>query len=567
MDYKSYLKSFLINKQYSRKNFRFIRKVLITILALIAAYSFIFYELMLLEERQYSAVSSVYWTLTVMTTLGFGDITFNSDLGRIFTMVVLLSGVVFFVMIMPFVFIHFFYVPWLEIQNKARIPRELPRSEKGHTLIIGYGPTAMSIADKLHSRHLHYCLMVDDADTALSLHEEGYRVLKGDLDMPKSYLAARADQARFIIALHDEYVNANIAATVREVAPDVPVVSTADNENAHNILLLAGCRKVYNFAQMLGQSMAHRVYNAAIKSHIIGRFEELCLAEAQVPPSGQTGLTICESAFRERLGLNVAGIWQGEHFVPVTADTVLQEKDVFILAGKAEDIEKYDRETAPVANPEPVLVVVLGGGRVGKAATEVLGERGMDYRIVDHQKDVKLTDEPGFVLGDAADPDILKQAGIETATAVLITTHNDNLNIYLTVFCRELRPDVQIICRAALERNVGSLYNAGASVVLSQSAFTNNTIINLLHPEYAVMLAEGVNVFHLKAPPKLVGKNLIQSGIRPNSGCNVAALYRDGKMIIPPDPETILRADDEIVLIGSEGEEEVFRRRYTNQSV
>ena len=47
------------------------------------------------EGRADSWPTSVYWTLTTMTTLGFGDITFESDAGRIFSIVVLLSGSVF----------------------------------------------------------------------------------------------------------------------------------------------------------------------------------------------------------------------------------------------------------------------------------------------------------------------------------------------------------------------------------------------------------------------------------------------------------------------------------------
>jgi hypothetical protein len=49
-----------------------------------------------------------------MTTLGFGDISFTSDIGRIFSVVVLLSGVVLLLVMLPFLFIRLFYAPWLE---------------------------------------------------------------------------------------------------------------------------------------------------------------------------------------------------------------------------------------------------------------------------------------------------------------------------------------------------------------------------------------------------------------------------------------------------------------------
>ena len=49
---------------------------------------------------------------------------------------------------------------------------------------------------------------------------------------------------------------------------------------------------------------------------------------------------------------------------------------------------------------------------------------------------------------------LLDRAGINKAPAVVITSHNDESNIYLTIYCRKLRPDIQIITRAFLHRSV-----------------------------------------------------------------------------------------------------------------
>ncbi|WP_204267058.1 ion channel, partial [Klebsiella aerogenes] len=44
---------------------------------------------------------------------GFGDITFESDAGRIFSVVVLLSGSTFLLVMLPFVSIKFVFIPWM----------------------------------------------------------------------------------------------------------------------------------------------------------------------------------------------------------------------------------------------------------------------------------------------------------------------------------------------------------------------------------------------------------------------------------------------------------------------
>ena len=66
----------------------------------VAAYSVLFHVFMAREGHTYSWVTGLYWTITVMTTLGLGDVTFTSDVGRVFTLVVILSGVVFLLVLL-----------------------------------------------------------------------------------------------------------------------------------------------------------------------------------------------------------------------------------------------------------------------------------------------------------------------------------------------------------------------------------------------------------------------------------------------------------------------------------
>ena len=97
-----------------KKNLRSLSKFLVVIAAAITIYSILFHFIMEYEGRQFSWITGFYWTLTVMSTLGFGDITFVSDIGRAFSIIVLLSGIVFLLIMLPFTFIRFFYAPWLE---------------------------------------------------------------------------------------------------------------------------------------------------------------------------------------------------------------------------------------------------------------------------------------------------------------------------------------------------------------------------------------------------------------------------------------------------------------------
>ncbi|MGB8718089.1 MAG: NAD-binding protein [Desulfobacterales bacterium] len=167
-----------------------------------------------------------------------------------------------------------------------------------------------------------------------------------------------------------------------------------------------------------------------------------------------------------------------------------------------------------------------------------------------------------FIQGNAGDLETLVKAGINETPSIIITTHDDDLNIYLTIYCRRLRPDVQIISRASLDRNVNTLHRAGANLVMSYSSMCTTTIMNLLKPEKILMLSEGLNVFRNVLGGDLQNKPLLELKIRERTGCSVIAVKRGDRVVINPDPQIVLEKNDELILIGSEEAEKRFNENY-----
>ena len=103
----------MIQSRHGRRNLRVLTRFFLVLVVMISVYSIAFHILMLREGQEHTWITAFYWTLTVMSTLGFGDITFHTDIGRVFSIVVLLSGTTFLLVLLPFTFIEFFYQPWM----------------------------------------------------------------------------------------------------------------------------------------------------------------------------------------------------------------------------------------------------------------------------------------------------------------------------------------------------------------------------------------------------------------------------------------------------------------------
>ncbi len=536
-------------------------KFILVLIFLISFYSVAFHYLMAYEGQKHSFVTGFYWTIVTMSTLGYGDIIFTTDLGKVFSLVVLLSGVVFLLVMLPFTFIQFFYAPWMEAQSKARAPRELSSQASGHVLLSNMDSLTASLIEKLKQYEYAYTIIVPDQQRALELYDLGYKIVLGDLDDVETYRKTRADKAALAFFNNDDHTNTNGVFTLRQFSKDTQIVSSADAYESVDILELAGSNQVYQFTRMLGRALARRVLGVSMHANVIGRFSDLLIAEAPAMRTPLEGKTLIESNLRENIGVNVVGIWERGRFIAALPDTMITSDTVLVMAGSEKQLEKYD-EIYGIYNLSFSPVMILGGGRVGLAAAEALDENEIEYRLVEKKASI-VGDKEKYVLGNAANLHVLKKAGIDKSPSVIITTNKDELNIYLTIYCRKLRPDIQIITRATSERNISKLHQAGADLVMSYASMGANTIINHLKGENVLMVAEGLDIFKEKMPGSLVGRTLAESGIRDKTGCSVIAIDTQGKTNINPVPETVLNEEDELILIGTTEAEAKFLSSFT----
>lgn len=549
-----------LSRSERRRNTKLVVSLCAILVLLVGVFSTIFHMLMAREDREYSWATGIYWTLTVMSTLGFGDVTFESDAGRIFSVIVLVSGALFILVLLPFVFIQFVFMPWVAWRDANRAPREVGTDRSDHLVLVGDGPIVEAIVQRANHAGVDYVIVGSATPDLLGRHDEGYRVMIGEPDDPLTYRRAGVDRAALVVAAHADTTNTNIVFTVREVCESVPIAATAESPDSVDILRLAGSDEVIQLSAALGRAMAERVIGHDGAHHVIGRLGELQIAEATARHEDLVDRRLRDTTVRRVVNVSIVGIWDRGVYLPAHPDLLIPDGAVLILAGSAEQLKAWDDAYATPVD-EASTVVVIGGGRVGRAAAQRLRAGGHAHRIIEKLAG-RVADGDHWVHGDAADLEVLQKAGVLDASAVLVTTHDDDVNLYLTIYCRQLRPDLQIISRAILDRNVATLHRAGADAVLSAASLGATKAWNSLGFDATLLLTESLEAFRRSVPDALAGRTIAESNIRPDTGCTVVALESHGRITVNPPPDTTLLSDSDIIVLAEPKARERFAHRY-----
>ncbi len=545
----------------SRGNLKSLLRLLAVLLGLVVLYSVLFHVIMIYEGEEHSWLTGVYWTLTVMSTLGFGDITFHSDLGRAYSIVVLVTGVVYLLVLLPFTFIEFFYAPWMRAQAEARAPRELPRDCVDHVVLTCHDAVASALIPMLEKYGHPYVVLCPTVAEALALNERGIKSAVGDLDDPETYRKMRIEQAAMLVTTRGDMVNANVTFTARELAPHLPIVASAGSNASRDVLELAGATFVLRLEEMMGQTLARRISIRDSDAHPIGHLGDLHIAEASAAGTVLVGQTLRHSQIRSRTGVNVIGTWNHGSLEFANPDLAITENTLFLLAGTKSQLETFNKTFTTTSASKP-RVLIVGGGRVGRSTYRHLKELDLCCVSLIERNPDRVRRIPEAIIGDATEMEVLKQASAREATTVIITTHDDDTNVALTIFFRRLRSSFQILTRSTLDRNVATMLRAGADLVLSYASMGSNMVLNVLRGSDHLLLAEGVNIFPAKIPASMAGRLVGELEVRSQTGCSIIAVESEGHRTDNPGPEFRLPATGRIFLIGDLDAEERFLKMF-----
>jgi voltage-gated potassium channel len=208
-------------------------------------------------------------------------------------------------------------------------------------------------------------------------------------------------------------------------------------------------------------------------------------------------------------------------------------------------------------------VIVCGWGRVGRAIARELAAADKGLVVVDNDPDrVATIGSHLYIAGDASDDDVLRQAGIQRATALVAAVSTDAANVFITLTGRSMRPDLFIVSRAREESSAAKLQRAGADRVVNPQEIGGARIAAfVLRPHVTefldvVMHEQGIELrleeIEVGRDSPLAGVSLSEARVRDRTGALVLALRdQDGAFTTNPAPDAVMMAGQILIAIGT----------------
>ncbi|MFY9151383.1 MAG: potassium channel protein [Prolixibacteraceae bacterium] len=220
--------------------------------------------------------------------------------------------------------------------------------------------------------------------------------------------------------------------------------------------------------------------------------------------------------------------------------------------------------------------IIIGYGRNGEQAAMELKDSGVDFVVIDKRETVmaRIREDESllYIRGDATHEEVLFQARIEHAKALIATTPNDADNVFVVLTARSINPALKIISRASDMESITKLRRAGATNVIMPERIGGQRMAKLVTQPDVVEFLEYIllqqskdvsleEISCTKMASQFVNKPIKVLYEKNSSGINIVGIKISGaKYVFNPAPELTLSRGDQLFVLGSPHQISEFRK-------
>jgi len=236
-------------------------------------------------------------------------------------------------------------------------------------------------------------------------------------------------------------------------------------------------------------------------------------------------------------------------------------------------------------------VIICGMGLNGRNLVRVLKDTAINYVIIDMNfkniKKAKAKGDKNLIWGDAASPEILKRANIDTARVMVIAISDRFLTKRCLHIAKTLKPNLHIIVRTKYVADIDELVQLGADDIIPEEFETSiqifSRVLKMFHIPNSIILAQGniirnksygvfreirfteeafeqiqqvlsqgtIETYFVAAGNINIGKSIRDVNLKAKSGATIINIIRNNQTITNPPSEFVLQTGDQLVMFGS----------------
>ncbi len=228
-------------------------------------------------------------------------------------------------------------------------------------------------------------------------------------------------------------------------------------------------------------------------------------------------------------------------------------------------------------------VIICGYGNNGRQASLELKEHNVPFIVVDKDPDViDFLENEGnilFIDGDATQDEILEEAGLQHAKALIATLPDDSHNVFLVLTARQLNPNINIVSRASEDGADLKLKRAGANSVIMPDMIGGRRMARLIAQPDVVQFVEYVmsagsnNVIIDEIRCNEIadyfnGRTLRDIDKHNDTGVMVLGIKQAGKIIVVnPPTETSIDTHDKLFVLGTRRQIGNFKKLLSDYTI
>jgi voltage-gated potassium channel len=292
---------------------------------------------MLLER--WSLLDAAYMTVISVTTTGFSEVHRLSEVGRVFTLLLIVLGVG------SIAYTGSYAIEFLlenQLFTRSKSMRKKVAKMANHFIVCGYGRMGKYVCEDLAEKEAPFVVVEREAAKLGALQALGYLYVEGDATDDDTLLGAGIDRARGIVTvLGSDADNVFTTLSAKALNPKVFVVARAVDEETEPKLLKAGANRVVKPYETAGTKMAELLLRPGVIEFIdvVARDTKVDLNIEEIHISrgaALVGTTLAESPIRQELNIMVVAINKsdGRFIYNPTFSTILEEGDRLIALGE-----------------------------------------------------------------------------------------------------------------------------------------------------------------------------------------------------------------------------------------